>query len=208
MMQTIERRLKRFLSHRFDIASAVAPDPSLPAPLQTLYDGFNGGFYWQRALLIRPLHKTEGAPLPVTEWNDTALWKREYGDICEDVFFFADDVFGGQFGLQDNRVVQFDPETAGLEEVAKTLDGWCKEILRDPEFYTGFPVLHAWEQEKGQIPAGFRLIPKQPFMLGGDFDASNMVSKPDVEGMKIRAQLWTLTKDLPDGQTIVFRVEE
>ena len=45
-------------------------------------------------------------------------------------------------------------------------------------------------------------------MLGGEFSSSNMVCKVDVEGMKIRAQLWRLTKDIPDGQQIVFNVDE
>jgi len=122
--------------------------------------------------------------------------------------FFAEDVFGIQFAVSDEGFGQFDPETAELTPVADTLEGWFEAICGDPDFYTGEPVLGSWTENGRTLEVGHRLIPKKLFTLGGEFVASNVVSKPDVEGMRLRAQFWEATKDIPDGQQVVFRIDE
>jgi hypothetical protein len=57
------------------------------------------------------------------------------------LFFFAEDVFGGQFAVTDDRVVTFDPETGVIVEIASSLEGWANVLLADPEFYTGSLLL-------------------------------------------------------------------
>jgi hypothetical protein len=120
--------------------------------------------------------------------------------------FFAEDVFGVQVGVLDNDIVQFDPETATLTLLAHSIEEWCEQVVADQDFYTGAPVLAAWEQAHGPIRAGNRLIPKRLFMFGGEYHSTNMLSKRDVEGMQLRAQYWRLTKDLPDGTSVTFNV--
>ena len=44
-------------------------------------------------------------------------------------------------------------------------------------------------------------------MLGSELCKKNRVPKPDLEGMRVRAQLWQPTKDLPEGQKVVFQVK-
>ncbi|HRI67385.1 MAG TPA: hypothetical protein PK156_24245 [Polyangium sp.] len=178
------------------------------SPVESLYCDSNGGYFWGRALLIRPIDFCYSAPLTVSAWNSPELWKSNYGAICSECRFFAEDTFGIQVGILDDNVVQFDPETATISTVGHSLEEWLGHLLADPDFHTGAPVLRAWEQKHGLIPPGNRLVPKQLFMLGGEFHSSNMVSKRDVDGMRLRAQFWKLTKDLPDGQTIAFHVVE
>ena len=74
-------------------------------------------------------------------------------------------------------------------------------------YYTGAPVLEAWEKKHAEIPVGYRIMPRQLFMLGGEFHSDNMISKPDDQGMRIRAEFWQLTKDVPDGQKIIFKID-
>jgi hypothetical protein len=207
-MGIVEQHLATFAFRLFDVPETDAIFSSACPTIQPLYEGFNGGLFWKGALLIRPERKAREAPLTVAEWNDNDLWKSQYDDICTNVTFFAEDVFGVQFGIEAGRVVQFDPETAGITTVAPTLVEWCHELCRDPDYYTGAPVLIAWERKNSPLQVGHRLVPRQLFMLGGDFNSDNMVCKTDVEGMRIRAQLWKLTRDLPDGQKVTFRVEE
>jgi hypothetical protein len=104
--------------------------------------------------------------------------------------------------------VQFDPETAAVADCAGTLIDWASLLVGDPGYFTGAPVLAAWEEERAPIPVGHRLVPRQLFMLGGAFHSDNMLCKPDMEGLRVRAQLWRMTKDIPDGQKIVFKVDE
>ena len=121
------------------------------------------------------------------------------------MIFFAEDAFGTQFGVLGEGVVQFDPETATFAEEFATIDAWAAAVSQDPAYYTAAPVLQAWEEEHSQIPTGYRLVPKQLFMFGGEFHSDNMLCKSDVEGLRLRAELWKSTRDIPDGQTIVFK---
>lgn len=207
-MHVIDQYLAPFASRRFQAQGEDSSISTLCPSLQPLYQDFNGGYFWNGALLIRPAQRQKDAPLTIFEWNDVRLWKNQYEDVCKDVTFFAEDAFGAQFGIEGNRIIQFDPETAVFTSVAETLDDWCQELVRDPDFYTGAPVLAAWERKNQPIKVGQRLVPKQLFMLGGDFHSDNMVCKSDVEGLSIRSQFWKMTKDLPDGQKIVFRSKE
>jgi hypothetical protein len=174
-----------------------------------LYENFNGGYFWNGALLVRAKYgDPRGSPLPVSEWNKPELWKDMYESHCADITFFAEDVFGVQFGIKGERVVQFDPEAAQVADCAESATRWAELVVGDPALYTGYPVLLAWEAEHGRLPRGSRLIPKKLFMLGGDFHSENMVRKVDVEGMRVRAEFWRVLKDVPDGESVVFKVEE
>jgi hypothetical protein len=207
-MGIIEPYLTPVAFRMFEAPESNPISPGVCPTLELIYKNFNGGLFWGGALLIRPNQKAVGAPLTVTEWNHAALWKGQYEEVCTDITFFAEDAFGIQFGVKNGRIVQFDPETASIATVAETIDEWCQELRRDPNFYTGSPVLTAWERENHPLSVGCRLVPRQLFMLGGDFTSDNMISKTDVDGMRLRAQFWKLTRDLPDGQRVVFRVEE
>ncbi len=174
--------------------------------VRQLYAGFNGGYFWGSSLLIRPYTSIGAAPLCVDKWNDSGLWKGGYGSNCDDLTFFAEDAFGVQYGFRGKAVVQFDPETARETSVADSLELWCNAVCGNPEYYTGYPVLADWERRNHSLATGSRLQPKHLIALGGAFEADNMISKPDIECMRIRCQFWTMTKDVPDGQAIVFRV--
>ncbi len=87
---------------------------------------------------------------------------------CGGFLFFAENLFGDQFALRDNRVWLFDPETGVAELFADTLAGWASRILQDPEA-VGFATALAWQQAYGDIPPGKRLFCKIPFVLGGQW---------------------------------------
>ncbi len=217
-MRAATHLLLSHASELFDVPAQVLPStgPSSPSGLSsprhvlldTFYEEFNGGYFWNRALLVRPMQGTDGAPLAVVEWNERSLWKALYEGVCEGTTFFAEDAFGMQFGIREGRVVQFDPETAAITDCAETLQEWVMLLIRESAYYTGAPVLAAWAAKNSTIKAGNRLLPKQLFMLGGEFHSENMICKSDVEGLRVRAQMWRMTRDLPDGQEVSFNVVE
>jgi len=176
--------------------------------LKDIYDNFNGGLFWNGSLLIRPIVKTINSLYTVSEWNEETLWKKYYGDICKDIIFFGEDVFGCQFGVQGNNIIQFDPETANITVISDSVDGWCSEIISDPAYYTGYSILSKWENENHKLELGYKLMPKQFFIFGGEFSSENMCYKRDAESMLIRGQIWEKIKDIPDGQTIEFIGDE
>jgi hypothetical protein len=197
-------RLAPYVSEQFPSASG---DRVGCPELESFYREYNGGYYWNRALLIRPKARMPHLA-SIAEWNEPGLWRNLYDDACGGAVFFAEDAFGLQFGIQANSIVQFDPETASISAMAPSLDEWISSLVKDAAYLTGAPVLAAWEKVNTPIAVGYRLIPKQPFMLGGEFNAQNMIAKPDLEGMMIRAQLWSEIRNLPDGQRIILDKSE
>ncbi|WP_233237909.1 hypothetical protein [Bordetella sp. LUAb4] len=142
----------------------------------------------------------------LAEWNEDTLWRSAYKGLADDCLFFAEDVFGGQFCIKDNRVFIFDPEAGALESLVDDIEGWAKTLLSDYEMLSGYPLAHQWQKNNGQIPAGKRLLPKVPFTLGGAFDLGNLYLADAVEGMRFRADIAVQIKDLPDGSQIKLNI--
>jgi hypothetical protein len=122
--------------------------------------------------------------------------------------FFAEDIFGGQFAIHENSIVSFDPETGEIEEISDTLEGWAEEILNDFDFFTGHSIASKWQKENGALKYGERLMPKRLFVIGGEFEISNLYSINDVKAMRARGGFANKLKDLPDGEKIEFEFTE
>jgi hypothetical protein len=122
--------------------------------------------------------------------------------------FFAEDAFGSQFAIRDEGVHIFDPETGASEPMASSVQDWVDQLLAEHQVLTGSPVAHRWQQSHGPLPAGRRLVPKIPFVLGGEFEVSNVYAADAEMGMRLRAALAVQIRDLPDGAQVRYRVVE
>lgn len=164
-------------------------------------DGF---FAFESALRFFP-----SSPVPVSygvlDWNANSLWACEFGDMCKDCFFFAEDIFGGQFGISGDEVVAFDPETGEQRLFANSLEAWAENVLADFNVVTGYPLAHEWQSVNGRLAGRDRLVPKIPFVAGGTYSLENLVSIDAVEGMRARGKFARQIRDLPDGAQIRFQ---
>ncbi len=164
----------------------------------------NGFYAFESALHIYPSSperagETDPAsPMSLERWNEPDLWRNDYGDLANGLAFFAEDIFGTQFALSQAGVGAFDPETAEVEILAPDLDGWAQLILSDSDYLTGHPLAHRWQAQFGPIPPGSRLVPKLPFVLGGEFELENVTAMDAVKGMKWRATVAEEVRQLPD----------
>jgi hypothetical protein len=61
----------------------------------------------------------------ITDWNKHDLWKAEYDGFADDIFCFAEDLFGQQFVVSDGKIGAFEPETGNVEIVASSLEQWA-----------------------------------------------------------------------------------
>ena len=93
-----------------------------------------------------------------------------------------------------------------MAPISDSLEGWAEEVLAEYEVLTGHPLAHEWQATSGKLPAGIRLLPKTPFVCGGEFELANLYALSDVEGMTFRASLANQIRDLPDGAEIQFKV--
>lgn len=187
-----------------DIANSSLTDEAMASLLELLR--YRNGFYaFESALHVFPA-QSNSDEIGLMEWNASELWLREYQGLADDCFFFAEDIFGGQFCLKRDGVYTFDPETGGTTFLAADLEGWANAILTDYEVLTGYPLAHEWQSANERLPAGSRLAPKVPFVLGGEFSASNLYALDAAESMRLRAGLATQIRDLPDGAQIKWKI--
>lgn len=182
----------------------------LPSPitegLMYLYGQKNGFFAFYGALHIFPTQSNDHIGL--NDWNAPELWINEYKGMISDAFFFAEDIFGGQFCVRSDGVYSFDPETANFEYLSATIEDWAALILKDYNFLTGSSIASAWQTSNGPLSKNTRLMPKTPFLLGGKFDVENLYELDSSQSLKIRANLAVQIKDFPDGANIRWNIIE
>lgn len=182
-------------------------DGSHGSDLAALLRHTNGFYAFESALHVFPCGDTDhGMTLEV--WNSEEGWRSAYGPEIEGHWFFAADVFGGQFSITDAGVFTFDPETGEVQLLASSLEGWAEQILEDYEVLTGFPVAHEWQVGNGPLPAGQRLVPKQPFVLGGAFSVENVFPLDALDAMRLRSQVARDIAGLPDGSPVEIDIDD
>ena len=131
------------------------------------------------------------------------MWKYAYDRRGEDLFCFAEDVFGYQFCIQDDRIRRFDPETAETSDLCGTLEEWAELICLDFAEHTGYQLAHDWQARNGPLEVGNRLVPIYPFVTSqGTYELSNLYEVNAIKGMLSRAEFWRQTQAVPDGGRI------
>ena len=163
----------------------------------------NGFYAFASALHVLPLATYASSATTLETWNDPKAWACSYGSLIQGApLFFAEDVFGGQFCITGEVIARFDPETGKFQGVASGVDEWAGLILEDRDFQTGFPLAEEWASKFGPIPVGQRLLPKKPFLCGGDFAVSNLFLMDATRGMRLRGEIAQQIALLPDGTEI------
>jgi hypothetical protein len=166
----------------------------------------NGFLAFESALHVFPV-SFECAEMTFQAWNGVEAWKYAYGGVVDDVMFFAEDIFGDQFGILNDSVVLFRSETAELEPIASSLEEWACRMLTEYEDLTGYTIARAWQREHGPLAKGTRLTGKVPFVLGGAYDLSNLHAAESLKLMRFRGDIYCQIRDQPDGAQLKVTVK-
>jgi len=200
--------LEKLLSIGGDALSMVEPVPALMGDDSRTLGGLlrrkNGFYAFESALHVFASGDITASGRSLEEWNDSRLWKHFYGDLMSEGLFFAEDVFGGQFVLAGDVVHTFNPETAELVSFAESVEAWAAKVLDRYDHATGYSIAHAWQMENGALPAGHRLIPRVPFVVGGEYEADNIVPVEASVAMRYWAGFAKVISELPDGANLRF----
>lgn len=202
-------RLDKLLS--ISTESLIDPAPSSPEPfdrrgslgrqLFSMLRQTNGSYAFESALHVFP-SGTGRDPMTLEAWNAQDLWRYEYRNQMADYLFFAEDVFGNQFGILNDAIYRVDAETGAGEVLAKSIEEWAAAILDDFPNLTGHTLAHEWQVRNGALPIGRRLMPTALFILGGEYEVANLFAVEAVEGMSFRGNFAWQIKDYPDGTKI------
>lgn len=162
---------------------------------------FNGGIQVFRV-------GDEGLGPDLLSWNTDEVWKSTYAGLADDVFCFGQDLFGTQFAVVgEEEVVRFNPETAELTSLGTSLEDWARWLLADPDVNGVNSFAYAFQKENGALQPDQRLIPLQPFVMGGSYDFDNLSVKDSAVAMQIRGPIAQGVHNLPDGTTIRLGTE-
>jgi hypothetical protein len=188
------------LENQWQLSSVIVTE------LESVLKCKNGFYAFESALHVFPSGCGDSTTT-LEKWNEPGLWKNSFRSELDSIVFFAEDLFGMQFGIMDEFVIKFDPETSEIDETfAESLGGWASIILDGFDYQTGYPLAHEWQRLNGPILPGRRLLPKIPFVLGGEFELSNLYEVDAIQGMRFRADLSKQIKDLPDGTPVQIDV--
>jgi hypothetical protein len=119
---------------------------------------------------------------------------------------FASDAFGEVWcKARDGTVWRVTTETFEASDQYQDLESWASKLLANPEDELGVDVLRHWESTNGTLPAGKRLTPSVPFILGG---GATLWACPLNELLEFRRYLATQAEDMPDGSRIWLDTED
>lgn len=108
----------------------------LTADLADMLHQSNGFAMWGGAFVVLPSGSDAAVP-GIETYNGE--WKNWYSNAVRETTFFALDVFGFPFGIEEGKVVQLDPETGVLTPVAETLGGLIERVEAEPDATIGCP---------------------------------------------------------------------
>ena len=166
----------------------------------------NGFFAFESALNLYPLGESL-TEICIQSWNESALWRQSYGNLIDaKVLFFGQDAFGNQFGINCKEVILFFSETAEVEVLANSLFDWLGLLMDDWRGFTGYNLAHEWQKKNRSIKSGERLIPKFPFVLGGEYNVDNLYCGSILEAQKFRAGLARQIVSIPDGTSVKVNI--
>jgi hypothetical protein len=145
----------------------------------------------------------DGLGPELREWNDDATWKHTYGTLADGLLCFAQDLFGVQFAIEDGRrVSRFDPETGDRLTIGESIEDWAGWLLAEPDKRGTWSFATAWQKAHGALEHDERLLPRTPFVLGGDYSEDNLAATDAATAMRIRGPVAQGIHDLPEGATV------
>jgi len=173
-----------------------------PSQLKALLSMRNGFFAFESSLVVFPTIDCMGVP-GILEWNDLEGWRVFFRDVlASDDLCFAHDLFGIQFVITNSEVVKMNPETGDVKRYAESIEGWAERLLDNYEEDTAWVLAHEWQIKNGMLPPHMRLMPKIPFVLGGEFEVENLVAVECHQAMRYWGQLYNNIRSISDGEVI------
>jgi hypothetical protein len=174
----------------------------LPPQLKALLDSRNGFAALESALVVFPTRTAMRVP-GIHDWNNLEGWRCHYRDVlAAEYCCFAQDVFGLQFAIAKSEVIRFNPESGDVSPYANSIEEWAKRLLENYEDDTAWPLAHDWQLLNGVLPPHMRLLPKLPFVLGGEYEVDNLIAVECHRAMEYWGKLYDAIRNVPDGQRV------
>lgn len=119
---------------------------------------------------------------------------------------FATDLFGFLYFVASDGIYHMETEDAKLEFVSSDINGFLLKLAEDGDYWSGQSLMEDWEKQYGILNAGERLVAKNPFIFGGEFEIANLYPQTFDKILPWYASLHEQLKDVEDGTVIQLSV--
>jgi hypothetical protein len=142
----------------------------------------------------------------ISTWNSSE-WKSAYGEIAKNLIFFAEDIFGDQYGYRfrasDSELVKFFVEGGKVELVHGGIDELIRAFITPQKSSLIDYSLAEKAFCVGKHPtAGQHLAFRLPLITGGDYTVENLHVESVEMHLGLLAQMSVKNLQLPDGTQI------
>ena len=153
---------------------------------------------------------TEPGKLPtLQEWNQQNGWRSAYKELIKKTLvFFAEDVFGNQFALDDGKVLYFDVENGRATPFGDSFLQWLSSIIEDPVDRLQLMPYKNWRGKGERLEPSEHLCPVYPFIVKADPPLHELYRVNSVEDMQYKGHFAYQIKDVPDGAQIKIKVTD
>lgn len=157
----------------------------------------NGGSFFSDALL---LYSFDDKYDYLNAQLVNAILEGEYADYFKGYYAFGQDLFGNQFVFhqQTRQVFFFKCETGRKELLAEGFNEWLAIFESDKDYFSGEPLAAEWKEKKA-LGEGFRLCPRLPFIMGGEYEINNLIPSPFPKYIQYYAELAKQIANVEDG---------
>jgi len=180
----------------------------LPSDLAELLKPINGFIQFGGALHVR------GACQPLEwhslhyAWESADAFHRHYRTVKQSDVPFAQSALGDQYFIRDNDVYRLDTECDEIESLDMDLKTFLEEVQSDPIGALNLEPLEEYWGHGGVLEPGQLLSVMPPFILAQQNTKYSYRAISALDRLRFLADFARQIRDLPDGATISFHVEE
>ena len=191
---------------------AALDDPGLldrvPAELAALLRTRNGCVAYGGGLHVRgACHAPAWHSLRHAWEGDDAL-HRLFDEVQPADVPFAEDAFGDQFLLRDDRVMRLSGELGEVSEAAESLPRFFDALLADAALVLDYEPLLRFLAPGDRLAPGELLAAYPPFVLSGEGSARDLRPVDALERRRFLADLARQLHGLPEGAEVRLKVIE
>lgn len=181
---------------------------NLPEDLKNLLNSVNGFIQLDGALHVRGLcHNPDWHSLRHV-WESTDAFYRHYRTVQQSDVPFAQSALGDQYFIRDNIVYRLDTECDEIESLDMDFKAFLDEVQRDPIAALNLEPLEEFWDEGGKLKPGQLLSVMPPFVLARPDTNYSYRAISALDRLRFLADFAKQIRDLPDGATFTFKLEE
>jgi hypothetical protein len=180
----------------------------LPDDLTKLLKSVNGFIQFGGALHVRGACQNLEWHSLRHAWESTDAFHRHYRTVKRSDVPFAQSALGDQYFIRDNEVYRLDTECDEIESLDMDFKTFLEEVQSEPIGALNLEPLEEFWDHGGALEPGHLLSVMPPFVLAQPDTKYSYRAISALDRLRFLADFAKQIRDLPDGATISFKLEE